>query len=216
MCFSTEASFTTALILGLTGYASLKNISSRSQFFLAAIPLLFAIQQLAEGFVWIQLNQQLEPNAFFVSAHYIFLAFAFLLWPIWIPLSLAMVEKIKWRRSLIYLNLACGIVLSLINLSYALKQHVSVQIVHHSLQYLGDVPSQTLLYPFIVLLPCFLSSMKNMWVFGILVALGYIVADYFYTMSFVSVWCFFAAIVSLAIYKIVKDNHPVPKKAKLS
>jgi hypothetical protein len=216
MCFSTEASFTTAFILGVTGYASLKNISSCSQFFLAAIPLLFAIQQLAEGFVWIQLNRQLESNAFFMSVHSIFLAFAFLVWPIWIPLSLALLEKIKWRRSLMCLDLACGIVLSIINLSYGMKQHVSVQIVHHSLQYLGDAPSQPLLYPFIVLLPCFLSSMKNMWVFGSLVALGYIVANYFYTMSFVSVWCFFAAIVSLVIYKIVKDNFLPSEKNTIS
>lgn len=206
MCFSAEASFTAAAVLGAMGATTLKNSSSRSQFFLAAIPILFAIQQLAEGMLWLQLTNQWENGASY-HAKKIFLIFAFLIWPIWIPLALACIEKVAWRRHLITLNLACGILLALLNLSYAMQQDISVQIINHSLQYIGKAPSQTILYPLIVLLPCFLSSVKNVWIFGVLIAFAYGVADYYYATTFVSVWCFFSAIVSLFIYKVIKNDQ---------
>ena len=207
MCFSTEASFTAALVLGATGGMTLKNSSFRSQFFLAAIPLLFAFQQLSEGTIWLHISQNIGSNTLFINAQRTFLIFAFLVWPIWIPLSFAAVEQVPWRRYLLYLNLACGTALVLLNLSFAANQNPSVQVVNHSLQYIGIAPSQNLIYPLIVLLPCFLSSLKSVWIFGIFILFAYMIADYFYETTFVSVWCFFAAIVSLSIYKILKDNQ---------
>lgn len=207
MCFSAEASFTAALVLGSAGGISLRNCSSRSQFFLAAIPLLFAFQQLSEGLVWLHFSHGIGSPSLFQNAEKSFLIFAFLIWPIWIPLSLLVLEKVSWRRTLLYLNLACGIVLSLLNLKYGLQQEPAVQVVNHSLQYSGQVAEQTYAYPLIVLLPCFLSSLKNVWAFGLLITIGYVIADYFYEETFVSMWCFFAAVVSLSVYKILKDSQ---------
>lgn len=206
MCFSTEASFTAALILGATGGATIKSCSSRTQLLLAAIPFLFAIQQLAEGLLWLHLCQNIGSSSLFINAQRISLSLSFLIWPIWIPLALATIEKVKWRRSFMYLDLACGIVLSVINLFYAMQHNVSVQIVDHNLQYSGQAPSQALIYLLIVLFPCFLSSLKHMWMYGLLVTMGYVIADYFYAHTFVSAWCFFAAVVSIVVYKILKDN----------
>lgn len=207
MCFSTEASFTAALVLGITGGATIKNRSFPSQLLFASIPLLFALQQLSEGLVWLHLSYHVGSNELFINAQRGFLLFAFLVWPIWIPLSLALIEQIQWRRYLLYFILACGIGLSCLNFYYAIQQKISVQVVYHSLQYMGHVPHQTVIYPLIVLLPCFISSLKNLWGFGLLTAIAYIIAAYFYEATFVSVWCFFAAIVSLSIYKIIKDNQ---------
>lgn len=207
MCFSTEASFGAAVILTLAGAFTLNKCQRKELLWLAATPLLFGIQQFAEGLLWMHFQNHLDSNLAFYWTKRIFLTFAFLVWPIWIPLAVGLAEKIKFRRYLIFFDLACGIGLSMINLSYALKQEILVEIVNHSIQYTGEVPPQTFLYPLIVLLPCFISSLKNMWVFGALALLGYIVAYYFYATTFVSVWCFFAAIVSVVIYKIVNDNQ---------
>lgn len=207
MCFSAEASLTAAVVLGVTGIVTLKNSLSRSHFFLAAIPLLFTIQQLAEGFVWLHLSHHIGSLELFTAAQRTFLIFAFLIWPVWIPLSFAVVEQVPWRRLLLYINLACGVGLFMLNVAYAFNQVPSVQVVHHSLQYVGQIPAQTWIYPLVILLPCFLTSLKNVWIFGILITFGYLVAAYFYTDAFISVWCFFAALVSLSIYKILKDNQ---------
>lgn len=207
MCFSTEASFTAALILGVSGGVMMKKVSSRSLLFLASLPLLFGLQQLSEGLIWLHLSQHIGSNTLFINSQRAFLAFSFFIWPIWIPLSLALVESIHWRRYLLFINLCCGLALALLNLSYAVKEEISVQVVNHSLQYIGHIPEQAFIYPLIILLPMFLSSLKNVWIFGILIVLGYVIADYFYATTFVSVWCFFAAIVSLFIYKILRDNE---------
>lgn len=207
MCFSAEASFVAAFLLGSVGYMTLKTSSSRSQIYLAAIPSLFAIQQFAEGILWLNLGS----NTSLLMTHMaqvMFLIFAFLIWPIWIPFSLSAVEKVQWRKNILYANLACGITLSLMNFAYALKQPISVQIINHSLQYRGHVPVQTLLYPTIVILPCFFSSYKYTWVLGLLITAAYIIADYYYTATFVSVWCFFAALVSASVYSIIRLNQP--------
>lgn len=205
MCFSTEASFTASVILGTAGGAMLKNASSRFLFFLAAIPLLFAIQQLAEGLVWLHLSYHIGSDALFFNAQRAYLIFAFLIWPIWIPISFALIEPVTWRRYLLFFNFYCGLALFLVNLYYSEKTNISVQVINHSLQYMGQTPHQTISYALIVLLPMFLSSLKNVWILGILVAFAYLVADYFYAKTFVSVWCFFAALISLSVYKILKD-----------
>ncbi len=207
MCFSTEASFTAALVLGGIGYATTKAAANKNFYILASIPLLFAFQQLSEGLIWYNFAYHPLPASFLQVAMKFYLVIAFLVWPIWIPLALFVPESITWRRLLIGVALFAGCCLSFMNLSFALKQDATVQVVNHSLQYLGNVPNQTILYPLIVLIPCFLSSLKNMYLFGLLAAAGYFLANYFYQTTFVSVWCFFAAVVSLLIYKILRDNQ---------
>lgn len=212
MCFSTEASFSAALILGGMGCATIKVAPNRNFFILASIPLLFAFQQLSEGVIWYNFVYHALPAEFLHFSMQFYLAFAFLIWPVWIPLALFAVEGINWRRILIGIDLTAGIYLSFLNLSAALSQEASVQLVNRSLQYIGNAPSQTFIYPLIVLIPCFLSSLRNIYQFGLLVAVSYMLAYYFYQTTFVSVWCFFSAIVSILIYKILRDNQSVEAK----
>lgn len=205
MCFSASASFTAACFLGGIGYFTLKESRPRERL-LASIPSLFAVQQFSEGILWLELGHQIpHPNLFFLAQSF-FLIFAFLFWPIWIPLSLIRLETISWRFYAIAGTFICGVLLAGWNLSYAFHQEVSVQFVNHSIQYQGDIPSQRLLYPFIVIFPCLISSYPRIWIFGVLVGVSYLIANYYYMTTFVSVWCFFAAIASVALYIIIKKS----------
>jgi len=214
MCFSAEASFTAAAILGGCGVFTLKNVTSRSQFFLAVIPLLFAIQQASEGFLWLHLNYQIGSYNFLMQMQHIFLTFAFMTWPVWIPLAFLATEGIRWRQVVLGCLMACGIYLCFINISSARVQESSVKIVNHSIQYLGHFPTQEIPYAMATVLPCFISSLRNAWMIGIISLITFLIAEYFYYMTLVSVWCFFAAITSLLIYKILKDNQ-VSRKTPL-
>lgn len=207
MCFSTEASFTAALVLGAAGGLTLKNTTSKSQFFIAAIPLLFAIQQFSEGLIWLYLSKNIGTHEMFINAVRSFLTFAFLIWPIWIPLSFLVIEPVKWKQILLLIILCCGVALSLLNLTYAMREDVSISIVNHSVQYSGNIPKQVIIYPLITMLPIFISSLKNVWIYGLLTLIAFVVANYFYTTTFTSVWCFFSAIVSFVIYKILRENQ---------
>lgn len=210
MCFSAEASFSAAALLGGAAFFTLKNAPNRSFFFLAAIPFLFAMQQLSEGILWVNLKSNSPSDITSLAAHS-FLFFAFLVWPVWIPLSLWLVEKNQKNKKVIFVILVGGTLLSLFNLYFGLQDKISVATVNRSLQYTGNVPPQTYFYPLIILLPCFLSTLRSIRPFAFLIAAAYAVAFYFYRESFVSVWCFFSALVSLFIFKVIKENQPETK-----
>lgn len=58
---------------------------------LAAVPLMFAAQQVTEGIVWLTIGDQSErPEN--LAAVAVFLVFALVVWPLWVPLSLLKAE----------------------------------------------------------------------------------------------------------------------------
>ncbi len=206
MCFSAEASFTAAAFLTLTGIVSLR-IAPKTFTLVACIPLLFALQQIAEGFLWINLSKTSQDPNYISLAKDVFLAIAFLIWPIWIPLSFFMVEKVLWRGFFLIAITLAGVLWSAYFL-YILPDHeISVRIANHSIQYEANISYEGLYYIAIILLSCFVSSLRALWFFGVLVSIALIISYYFYTETMVSVWCFFAALLSVAIYFLLKHER---------
>ncbi|MFZ1026703.1 MAG: hypothetical protein WAN66_10840, partial [Limnoraphis robusta] len=79
MCFSASVSFTAAATLSILGIATLRQTPSKQELLLSLFPVLFAIQQGFEGWVWLSL----KSDAFLwinESATYGFLLFATALW----------------------------------------------------------------------------------------------------------------------------------------
>ena len=56
MCFSATASFSAGAVLTGLGAVSLSKASSPREYPFASIPLLFGIQQITEGFVWLSMT----------------------------------------------------------------------------------------------------------------------------------------------------------------
>ncbi len=46
-----------------------------------------------------------------------------------------------------------------------------------------------------------------MWILGGLALMGFVVADSLYYEAFISVWCFYAAVISIILYFILRDNE---------
>jgi heme A synthase len=63
---------------------------------LAVIPLLFGIQQLCEGWVWVGLA--ISSHALTIAGATAFLFFALLVWPVWIPLSTLFTERSRNKQ----------------------------------------------------------------------------------------------------------------------
>lgn len=91
MCFSATASLTAGIGLSFIGYALLRKVHSKKEILVAIIPLFFAFQQLTEAIIWLTLD-----IPYFLSLKiamtYIFLFFAFSVWPIASPLSIYLIE----------------------------------------------------------------------------------------------------------------------------
>ena len=111
MCFSASASFGTGVILTGIGIASIKKAGSGPQRLFAAIPLLFAAQQLAEGFVWLAL-MHVNYTAWQSPSVYFYMIFAYGVWPVWVPLSILLLETSKNRKKILGVLLIAGAVLA--------------------------------------------------------------------------------------------------------
>jgi len=214
MCFSASASLGAGVVLTAIGVATLKKTHHSSQLLFASIPLFFGVQQIAEGILWLTL-----PNPDYANMQkiftYVFLFFAQVLWPIWVPVAILLLEKEASRKTFQKVLVLPGILVSAYLAYCLLTFHVEAKIVGHHITYLQDYPLYlkthgTILYALATIAPAFFSHIKRMWIFGIAILLSYIISDVFYQHYVLSVWCFFASIISLSIYAIMIEISRPP------
>ncbi len=219
MCFSATASFTAAIVIGSIGVATLKTCNTSNERYFGAIPLLFAFQQFIEGFVWLSLTRP-EYSQLQGLASVSFLFFAWVVWPILIPLSVYKLEnggiKKSLNRWLFFLGLGSGLY-ALYTLAagqvipYVAELHIDYKFVfeHKNKQFLFI---QQAVYLMVTILPLFLSTVKGTKILATANLISLMFAFLFFSQALPSVWCFFAAILSGIIYWILKTkNHPVPE-----
>lgn len=209
MCFSANASLGAGVVLTVIGIASMKKAQHPSQLLFTSIPLLFGVQQLAEGILWLTI-----PNPAYAATQKIatcfYLFFAHVLWPMCIPLSIALLEANTVKRKIQKYLAVAGCVVGLY-LAYCLFAfHVEAKIVGHHITYMLEYPRGLriyfyVLYGLVTILPPFFSNIRRMWWLGLSILVSYIIAAIFYEHYVLSVWCFFAAIISLSVYAIVVE-----------
>ncbi len=213
MCFSAGASFAGGVIISTVGIASLKKAGRPSRRLLASIPLLFGLQQFAEGVLWITLRS--DGNAWFQAvATYVFLGIALVIWPVMIPLSVWFMEGVNRRKHILTGFIILGSLLSLFYAFCLIAYDVIPQISNFHIQYIDDFP-RTLVsialvfYLTSTIIPLFISSVKRMWLFGVLITISYLVTAVFFGQYLTSVWCFFAALISVVIYWVLSRSRAV-------
>ena len=79
MCFSATASFSAGTVLLGLGTLALKSADRPRELMFAAIPLLFAIQQLTEGVIWLTFRYDAPQINRVMTQVYAF--FSHVLWP---------------------------------------------------------------------------------------------------------------------------------------
>ena len=207
MCFSATASFTSGVVLTIVGIASMRKASISSGLAFAGVPFIFAVQQFSEGFVWLSLNNPAFAGWETISTK-TFLIFAHIVWPIWIPFSILLLEKNYKKKNILYLLLGCGVVLSF-SYAWCLAVYpVVAKIDGHHIAYILNYPAvlftlTTIFYGLATILPAFISSADRMKLLGIAITVSYIFTSLFYQEYITSVWCYFAALLSIIIYWIL-------------
>lgn len=211
MCFSATASFTAGtLLLGL-GTLTLKSVRRPRELPFAAIPLLFAIQQLTEGVVW--LTFRYEAPQLNVAMTHVYSFFSHVLWPVYIPVAVLLIELPGWRRrALLVLVTAGALVGTYLLYILAVFPVLSRPIVQH-IEYVSPhffALAVMTLYLMSTTLSPLLSTHRTVKVFGALALLSFAAAYFFYVTWFISVWCFFAALLSAVVYlhfKLRRTEH---------
>lgn len=207
MCFSSEASFVAGTLLLSIGIAAITKVRAKKELAFAAIPLIFGIQQLTEGFVWLSLTNN-DFASFKNSSENIFVLFAQVVWPLWVPMSILFMEKEKRKRSILALISVMGLLVSLFRVYWLSAYGVQAHVVDHHIVYTYNFIARTagigpLLYFIATIIPPLISGVKKMWLIGVLNFASFLFSAMFFKESFLSVWCFFAALISLGIFIVM-------------
>lgn len=211
MCFSAGASFAGGVIISAIGVVTVRNVHKPSQILFASIPLFFGLQQIAEGVLWLSIPLSGYEGIRNFSA-YFFMVMAQVIWPSLIPLSILFMEESEKRKKALKALLVIGVILSAYYGYCLINYNVTPQIQGYHIQYNNDFPEPLALISFIFYLaatitPLFVSGVKKMYLLGILMTLSCLITGLFFTQYLISVWCFFAALISGVILWIMTDKR---------
>ncbi len=201
MCFSATASFSAGIVLLGIGTLTLKAARQPRELAFAAIPLLFAIQQLSEGVIW--LTFRYDAPQLNVAMTYLYSFFSHVLWPIYVPIAVLLIEPLHWRRMVLLAFVAAGLAAGLYLLQILLTFSVVSQSTDQHMEYVSPhffAATVMTLYLLATTVSAMFSHHRLVKVFGVLALMSFGAAYFFYARWFISVWCFFAALLSAVIY----------------
>jgi hypothetical protein len=201
MCFSATANFVGSGVLGTVGVLTLTKVRHRRELLFGSLPLLFAIHQFTEGFVWLGLDGILSPAVTHAMAA-AFMLYAQGLLPFLIPLSVLLFEPTakRRRRMLPFLAIGAG---TTIYMLWALTAYpFEVYIRENSIVYIDPATNNMAVAVLYVIATCgslFFSEVKGMVVFGganLIILLAVMAVKRY---AFTSLWCAYAAVASVII-----------------
>lgn len=211
MCFSATASLTAGVLLVGIGAACVARASCVRSLPVAAMPMIFGLQQLTEGGLWLSLESgDTALEGCFSTA---FSFFAQVLWPIYVPVAVWLIEPDRYRRIAIAACGAGGLAVAALLLKGLVSvpviatisgAHIHYRSVHiDSIYNAGLFVPATIMYVVATCLSPVLSHDRIIRAIGVAMAAAFAVSYFFYEEWLVSVWCFFAAALSALVWRWV-------------
>jgi hypothetical protein len=201
MCFSATANFVGSAALGAIGAVTLTKVKHRREMLFAALPMLFAIHQFIEGFVWLGLDGILSPTV----AHNMgaaFMLYAQGLLPFLLPLSVLLFEPDGKSRRRMLPFLVVGGATTLYILWALTAYPLQLYVRGNSIVYINQATNNTAVALLYVIATCgslFFSKVRAMVIFGAANLAILLVVMAFKRYAFTSLWCAYAAVASLII-----------------
>jgi hypothetical protein len=209
MCFSATANFVGSGVLGAVGVVTLTRLKHRRELLFASLPLLFAIHQFIEGFVWLGLDGILSPAV----AHNMgaaFMLYAQGLLPFLLPLSVFLFEPTAKARGRMLPFLILGAATTLYILWALTAYSLEVYVRNNSIVYINLATNNEAVGVLYVIVTCgslFFSKIKPMILFGVANLAILLVVMEVKRYAFTSLWCAYAAIASVIILAYFWRSH---------
>ena len=201
MCFSAEADFVSGAVIGAIGVATLSQVEKPRELPLAALPLAFALHQLAEGLVW----QDLEGGTAHATgpAVYTYLFFAWVLLPVFVPVAIMLIEPPGRGRQRLAVFVAIGALASAYLATPLLNGDLSAHSGGNVVLYGGGGHSAGVATALYIVATCgapLVSRHRTIVWFGIanlgaVAAIAVVQGE-----GLTSIWCSWAAVVSVLIF----------------
>ena len=210
-------------MLGTIGIIAVAKAKTNPQRLFATIPLIFAVQQLTEGLLWLSLKDS-GMASWQPLLTYIYLVFAMAVWPLWVPYTIRLLEKDarskKIMNVLVGIGAVVAICVALVLLLYpvqamtpvclscpfsstpSINQHIHYRFIFPPVPK-GLIGAFTVLYILATIITPFISSIKKMKWLGFVFLASYFFAVILYNGFVISVWCFFAALLSFVVLWII-------------
>jgi len=201
MCFSAVANFVGSTALGAVGVVTLTKVKHRRELLFASLPILFAIHQFIEGFVWLGLDGVLSPRVTHDMGA-AFMLYAQGLLPFLLPLSVLLFEPDGKGRRRMLPFLAIGIGTTLYILWALTAYPTDIFVKGNSIVYINQATNNTAVAMLYVLATCgslFVSKERPMVLFGMANLTILLIVMAFKRYAFTSLWCAYAAIASIII-----------------
>jgi hypothetical protein len=201
MCFSAAANFVGSGVLGAIGVVTLTKVKHRRELLFAALPTLFAVHQLIEGFVWLGLDGILSP-AVTHNMGAAFMLYAQGLLPFLLPLSVLLFEPDGKSRTRMLPFLVIGGGTALYILWALIAYPLQVFVKGNSIVYINPATNNTAVAVLYVIATCgslFLSKIKPMIAFGAANLAILLIVMEVKRYAFTSLWCAYAAVASVII-----------------
>ena len=217
MCFSAEADFVSGAVIGVIGVVTLTKVQKPRELALGILPLAFALHQIVEGFVWQSLSDP-APHRGDGVAVYIYVVFAWVVLPILAPLAILLVERDRRRRNAMWIFVAFGSLAGVYLLGAVMSNDITAHIAEHTIQYGGAGKYADIATGLYVIATCgapLVSSHPKIRWFGVANVFAVAVIAAIQAEGLTSVWCAWAAVVSVLIYAQFvswrrRDREPRP------
>jgi hypothetical protein len=201
MCFSATANFVGSAVLGAVGAVTLVKVKHRRELLFAALPILFAIHQFIEGFVWLGLDGILS-SAVAHDMGAAFMLYAQGLLPFLLPLSVLLFEPDgKSRRRMVPFVVLGGA--TTLYILWALTAFpLQLYIRSNSIVYINQATNNTAVAILYVIATCgslFFSKIRMMVASGAANLAILLIVMEVKRYAFTSLWCAYAAVASIII-----------------
>lgn len=186
---------------GGVGVVTLTKVKHRRELLFASLPLLFAVHQFIEGFVWLGLDGILSPTVTH-NMGAAFMLYAQGLLPFLLPLSVLLFEPDANSRKRMRPFLAIGTGTALYILWALTAYNLQVYIRGNSIVYVNQATNNMLVAVLYVIATCgslFFSKVRAMVIFGAANLAILLVVMAVKRYAFTSLWCAYAAVASVII-----------------
>jgi len=211
VCFSPQADLVGGIVVGAIGIDVVRHVHGRRDYLaIAALPLLLAAHQVDEAFVWWGLQGHVSAEVGRVAT-WIYLLFAFVALPLYVPIAVWALEPPGRRRRAIAAFVGLGAVVSGVLLAAMLHGHVTARLGPYHLSYGTGLHSGGLIVAGYVVATCgslVFSGYRRIAIFGVVNLVAVVVLARLEIDGFASLWCGWAAITSGAIAVHLRWREP--------
>jgi hypothetical protein len=198
---SPEADFVAGAAVAGVGVETLRRVRARRELIVGALPLLFGVHQLVEGFVWLGLRGQVS-RGLGDAAKETYILYAHAVLPAIVPFGFMLLEPDRTRSRVMLAMASAGALLGVYLLwqvtAYPVGAHEQARCIDYTTHAPNDVVI-ALLYVGVTCGPALISSRRYLRWFGLVSVVGVLVTAVVRVDELTSLWCVYVAIVSVLI-----------------